>query len=243
VALLPSITAADVAEIKPPIALLPVGSWEQHGGHLPLATDAIIAATIANRIASRYGLLELPPVTIACSHEHEGVPERPGTVSISAMTLAAIVDDVYSSLARSGIHRLILVNAHGGNYVLSNLVQEANVAGQRCMGLYPGRADWEAAREAAGMETDHGSDMHAGELETSILLSEHPELVRDSFKDADLEAPGRPHLLVLAMAGYTSTGVIGKPSSATAEKGALALDSLTAGFQPLLQLFQEHPNY
>jgi creatinine amidohydrolase len=239
VAQLPSITAADVAEMNPPVALLPVGSWEQHGDHLPLATDAIIAATIANRIASRYGLLELPPVTIACSHEHENMPQRPGTVSISATTLAAIINDVSASLARSGIQKLILVNAHGGNYVLSNLVQEANVAGQRRMGLYPGRGDWEAAREAAGMESDHGSDMHAGELETSILLSERPEFVRDSFKDADLEATDRPHLLVLGMAGYTSTGVIGKPSAATAEKGALALDSLTEGFQSLLHLFAE----
>jgi creatinine amidohydrolase len=239
VTLLPSITATDVAEVNPQAALLPVGSFEQHGGHLPLATDAIVASTIAHRLANEYQLLELPPVTIACSHEHETVPYRPGTVSISATTLACIVQDVYNSLTRMGIYKLFVINAHGGNYLLQNVTQEANVAGRRRMGLYPGRADWVAARESAGMVTDIHSDMHAGELETSILMSEHPELVRDSYKDADFEATDRPHLSILGMAGYTATGVIGKPSTATPEKGSLALESLTESFAPYLALFQD----
>lgn len=234
---LPHTTATDTAA-SAPIALLPVGSYEQHGDHLPLATDAIIASTLADRIAAAYQLRLLPPITIACSHEHERMPGLPGTVSIKATTLAAVISDIRESLQRSGVEQLILVNAHGGNYVLSNIVQEANADGDRVMGLYPGRHDWDTAREAARMETDHHSDMHGGELETSLLLHEHPDLVRPSHREADVDCPDRPDLLVLGMAGYTKNGIIGRPSAATEEKGRLVLQSLTESFAGYLRLFE-----
>jgi creatinine amidohydrolase len=72
-------------------------------------------------------------------------------------------------LTRSGFGSLVLVNGHGGNYVLSNLVQEASAAGRR-MALFPGREDWKKARLDAALETTDHEDMHAGELETSVLL-------------------------------------------------------------------------
>jgi creatinine amidohydrolase len=220
---LPTATAAEVAEQRASVAVLPVGSFEQHGDHLPLSTDTLIAGLIADGVADRYGLFLLPPITVSCSHEHAGWP---GTVSISAATLHAVVTDIASSLARSGVERLLIVNGHGGNYVLSNVVQEASVSGAR-MALYPGRDDWRAAREAAGCEfLDSHADMHAGELETSILLHAMPEVVRPSYRDADHETPSRPHLLSLGLGGYTSSGVVGRPSAATADKGKLLLASL-----------------
>jgi creatinine amidohydrolase len=239
VAHLPSITAADVAQSSPTVAVLPVGSWEQHDSHLPLATDALVAGIFARRLAEAYNLLELPAIPISCSHEHEGFPGRPGTVSITATTLAAVVADVRESLRRGGIDRLILVNAHGGNYILSNIVQTANVDTPRSLGLYPGRVEREAARTAAGMATGETPDMHAGEFETSILLREYPDLVRSSYRDNDFDQPDRPHLLELGMSAYTPNGTIGTPSEATAEKGRLALESLTASFADYLKLFTE----
>lgn len=231
-------TSTEVAAAAPDIAVLPVGSWEQHGDHLPLATDAIIAATIANRLAKAYNLFELPPITIACSHEHEGFPGRPGTVSIRASTLITVISDIRASLRRSGFEKLILVNCHGGNYALNHILQEGNVDGSRSVGLFPRREDWEAARAAAGMKSGHGPDMHAGELETSILMYAHPELVKPSYRDADVDAPSRPDLLVEGMAAYTDNGVIGFPSQATADKGSLTLDSLVDSFGRHLKLFQ-----
>jgi creatinine amidohydrolase len=237
VAHLPSITAADVAQSSPTVAVLPVGSFEQHDSHLPLATDALVAGIFARRLAEAYNLLELPAIPISCSHEHENFPARPGTVSISATTLAAVIADIHESLRRGGIDRLILVNAHGGNYILPNLVQTANVGIVPRLGLYPGKDQREAARAAAGMVTGETPDMHAGEFETSILLHEYPELVRSNYRDNDFDRPDRPHLLERGMAAYTPNGTIGRPSAASANKGRLALESLTASFADYLKLF------
>ncbi|WP_380163778.1 creatininase family protein [Jannaschia sp. R86511] len=219
-------TSHEVRDASPNIAVLPVGSFEQHGGHLPLATDTLVAAAVATAIADAYGLFLLPPVTIGCSHEHE---DFPGTVSIRATTLAAVVDDVLDSLARQGITRTVIVNGHGGNYVLSNVVQQVN-RGPRHVALYPEKAEWAEARTAAGCDTDHSTDMHAGELETSLLLHLNHTLVREGWQRADHFAPDRRLLLTQGMRALTTAGVVGKPSAATAAKGAAALASLTKIF-------------
>ncbi|MGH3547292.1 MAG: creatininase family protein, partial [Pseudonocardiaceae bacterium] len=214
------------------VAMLPVGSFEQHGDHLPLTTDTIVACVIANRLATTYTALLLPPVTISCSHEHEGFE---GTVSLSSRTLIALIDDVQSSLARSGIKHLVLVNGHGGNYVLSNIAQEANVT-ERRIALFPGREDFRIARERAGMVTTTSEDMHGGEWETSILLHSHPHLVRSTHSQNDHDAPQRPHLLITGIRAYATKGIIGLPSVASAAKGQAALDSLTSSFSDMLKV-------
>lgn len=225
-------TSTDEAKRSATVAMLPVGSFEQHGDHLPLATDTIIACVIANRLATTYNALLLPPVTMSCSHEHESFD---GTVSISPRTLIAIIDDVQSSLARSGIKYLVLVNGHGGNYVLSNVAQEANVT-ERRVALFPGREDFRIARERAEMETTTSEDMHGGEWETSILLHSHPHLVRSTYSQSDHDAPQRPHLLITGIRAYATRGIVGRPSVASAAKGRAALDSLTSSFSDVLKI-------
>lgn len=229
--LLTTATSTDEARRSSGVAVLPVGSFEQHGDHLPLITDTVVASLIAQRVADAYDLFLLPPITVSCSHEHEGFA---GTVSISATTLTAVIDDIRASLARAGIDKLVLVNGHGGNYVLSNIVQQANTTGPH-VALFPGREDWNIARDHAGLETTSHADMHGGELETSILLHAYPELVRDSYTTADYDADHRPHLLITGMRGYTHTGIIGRPSAATADKGQAVVDSLTTSFADCLK--------
>jgi creatinine amidohydrolase len=217
------------------IAVLPVGSCEQHGPALPLITDTLIACLIARSVAEANDLFLLPPITISCSHEHAGFA---GTVSISARTLHAIVEDIRESLRRSGISKLVLVNGHGGNYVLSNVTREANVGGS-LVTLFPARDDWDTARCEAGIVTSTSEDMHAGELETSLLLHAHPEVIRQEQQPPDHMATTRTHLLVTGMRAYTDSGIIGRPSLATPEKGEAVLASLTASFADHLWLLED----
>jgi creatinine amidohydrolase len=137
-------TSKDEAERDAAVALLPVGSFEQHGDYLPLATDTIVASVVARELAREYPVMVLPPITSSCSHEHAGWR---GTVSISARTLHQVVTDIAASLALPGVDRLVLVSGHGGNYVLSNIAQEASVHGPR-IAVFPLGSDWERARRA-----------------------------------------------------------------------------------------------
>ncbi|MBF6044619.1 creatininase family protein [Streptomyces sp. NRRL B-1677] len=216
-------TTGDVRRRGPAVAVLPIGSFEQHGDHLPLITDTVIACLIARRLADDHGLFLLPPITMACSHEHAPMA---GTVSISAGTLYAMVNDIWRSLESSGHPGLIIVNGHGGNYVLSNVVQELNVTGPR-VALFPVSEDRARARAEAELESSSAEDMHGGEFEVSLLLHAAPHLVHEGIEEDDHSAPKRPHLLTLGMAGYTTNGIIGQPSLATAAKGKALLDSFS----------------
>ena len=96
------------------------------------------------------------------------------------------------------------MNCHGGNYILANVVQEAN-ARRKKMALFPTGTDWAHARQSARLATSSHADMHAGELETSILLHASPELVRDGYQAADWTADDRRHLLTTGMSEYALT--------------------------------------
>lgn len=234
---LPTATTTEARNLGADVAVLPVGSFEQHGPFLPLTTDTLVATALAARIADTYRLLALPPVTISCSHEHAAWA---GTVSISAGTLSAVVGDVAESLQRSGVSRLAVVNGHGGNHVLANTVQEASRDGRR-LALFPDLMDWESARERAGIESSLTSDMHAGEAEVSVLLHTHPTLLRDGYASSDHTADDRRHLHTHGMTAYTDTGVIGHPSLATAAKGEALLAHLVELFQGHLTALHEPP--
>ena len=224
--LIPIDTTYDIKDTNLEVAILPIGSFEQHGAYLPLTTDTLIACTISEVIASNYPVLRLSPITISCSHEHSAWP---GTASISARTLHQMISDILNSLQRSSVKQLVLVNAHGGNYVLRNIVQEASVSGNHIV-LFPESAHWTIARSAANIVTTDHQDMHAGELETSILLYSYPEAVKEGYESADHLADDRTGFVTLGMEAFTKTGIIGRPSLASAIKGKAVLESLITSF-------------
>lgn len=216
-----TLSSADIAARAPRFALIPVGAFEQHGPHLPVTTDTLIAQAIGQAVCERAGGMLVSPVTVSCSHEHAGFP---GTVSVSATTLAMQVHDMADSLEQAGFGLVVVLNCHGGNYVLSNVAQERNVRRPRML-LLPARQHWEAAVAHAGVESSPSADMHGGEIETSLLLHLWPQAVRVDLIQ-DHAAPSRPLLTFHGMRHYAEQGVIGFPSRATAGKGRLLLEKM-----------------
>ncbi|BBX88049.1 creatininase family protein [Mycolicibacterium aubagnense] len=116
---------------------------------------------------------------------------------------------------------------HGGNAVLTNSVQQANRSGAAItLGLYPSREDWDHARTAAALVSTMHDDIHASELEASILLAAYPDYLRDGWASAEHAATDLRYLTTVGMRAYTSSGVI-YPSYATADKATAS--SMTWG--------------
>jgi creatinine amidohydrolase len=225
-------TTTDRADAAATRAVLPVGAFEQHGPHLPLTTDTIIADAIAQRVARAIGAARLPALPVSCSHEHASFP---GTVSITAATLDAVIGDLVASLRGQGMRGLVIVNGHGGNHALANIAQQINVAAPFVLVL-PQRSHIERAFRDAGLTTTPHADMHAGEMETSVMLHVRPDAVRMD-RAVDVVADDRTLLHLRGMEAYTPSGVIGRPTLATAEKGAAYLDRLLDAVADDLQRF------
>lgn len=215
-------TWTDLKDLK--MAFIPVGSLEQHGYHLPIGTDSIIAEAIANELGNIFeDSFVVPVLPYSASFEHHNFP---GSISLRSTTIILVIEDVVKSLERMGIQKCIIINGHGGNYLLGNVAQEMNVDRHRLM-IAPNRHHWENAYKKAGVSSTISEDMHAGEGETSILLHliKEKNVVREDMY-LDVESLKRDLLTVVGMKPYTNTGTIGFPTRATAEKGELLLHHL-----------------
>lgn len=242
----PAPRIAEIGSKEGSVVVVPVGSVEQHGDHLPVATDSILASAVATAsaedVVDEIPILVSPPVWTGYSPHH--LPFG-GTVTGEFDTLKDLLEDISSSLLENGFDALVLVNGHGGNTALV----DASVT-------TVGRAHPEA--EILGLtyfelaspfiddvrESDPGGMAHGGEFETSLMLHLRPELVEDD-KPADywdeqydlgpkdlLE--GGPLSVYRAFDEYSESGAIGDPSLATAEKGAVIFDGLRDELASLL---------
>lgn len=224
--ILNELTAPEIEARRPKFAVLPIGSFEQHGAHLPATTDTLIACAVAVGLCAETSGLLLPPIGMSCSQEHAGFS---GTLSLSSTTLSKIVGETLSAVEGQGIGLLVVINAHGGNYVLSNVAQELNASSPRVL-LGIARHHWEFALRAAGAQSSLSEDMHGGEIETSILLHVCPDVVKMDLA-RDWSAPLRPMLTLLGMRHYSPSGVIGRPTLAEASKGKKILDGLVGSIR------------
>ena len=209
---LAELTTADVAGTAPILAV-PVGSCEQHGPHLPLGTDTIIAEHLAGRLAAEVArVVVAPALAVSASGEHAAFP---GTLSIGReVTTAVLVELARSADWAAGI---VLVNGHGGN-------REAVEAASATI-----RA--EGRNVLAWWPRVEGGDAHAGHTETSLLLAIRPDLVAGDRLEA-----GDPRQLATigaelrrgGVAAVSPNGVLGDPRAATLGAGNLLLDLLAA---------------
>jgi mycofactocin system creatininase family protein len=192
-----------------PTLLVPVGSVEQHGPHLPLDTDTRIAAAVAARAATG-ALLVAPPVAYGASGEHEGFA---GTVSIGHEALRLLLVELGRSASRWA-GRLVFVNGHGGN--VSSLVEAVRLL------RYEGR-------DAAWFACAAGGDAHAGRTETSLMLALDPALVRPE-RTAGNTAPLAdllPDMRADGVAAVSPNGVLGDPAGASADEGERLLAAMS----------------
>ena len=214
-------------------AVVPLGATEQHGPHLPLSVDALIADALAERFCAAVpGALQAPALAIGCSPEHL---DFAGTLSLAPATLAAVLGDVVASLARHGFQRVVVFSAHGGNDAALGEAEpllRARAAPARLTvvrGIDRIGKVWQAAsaREGVGPAA---SGHHAGEFETSIMAALRPDLVRWSElrlgKDGDVPEPQR--LFYPSLRPHAPEGVLGDPRAASAERAERYLAAWTA---------------
>ena len=225
------------------VVVLPIGAVEQHGPHLPLSTDTMIAthaldATLAH-MPEDVRVWALPPLPYGKSNEHLNYA---GTMTLSAETLIAVLHDIAASVARSGFRRLAFLNAHGGNMPLLNMVtRDIRVATGLMVFCLHGIQYGKPPFEMSQREWTYG--LHAGELETSLILAMAPELVHMSLAptsypdfpetDTDLFFFGGASAAWLAD-DWSETGVFGDATLGSAEKGHALLKAAVANLTKLL---------
>jgi creatinine amidohydrolase len=226
------------ADPESTVALLPVAAVEQHGPHLPLATDAAINDGVVRaalpQVPAGVALLVLPAQNVGLSPEHTSFA---GTLSIRDMTLLDAWTDIGRSVARTGMRKLIVLNTHGGQKTLVDLLA---VRLRSELGMLVVRATYFALGALPGLfdpvEVVH--DIHGGEVETSLLLHIRPDLVRTAaladFKGLPHELAARNKLLGAEKpVGFgwraedlNSAGACGNAARADGRRGAQHLSYL-----------------
>lgn len=220
--------------------VVPLGSIEQHGRHLPLCVDTTQVTAVAERAEAILGnaALFLPTLWLGCSEHHR---DFPGTLSIPPSVYALNIRGIARSIVRAGFTRICFLNGHGGNetpgaQALTELSGEDDTADA----AYLAFASWWQVSRAALAPERHGmttpSISHACEYETSLMLALRPDLVHlESAREQPpvlsspwLQAGGRGNVMLFRrFHRLTASGSLGAPSAATAEKGQSLLDAIT----------------
>jgi creatinine amidohydrolase len=203
--------------------VMALGATEQHGLHMPLATDALIGDRLARIVAGRLDAFLAPTLRIGCSQHHVGFP---GTISLNEPTYHALIADLVRSLLSGGFERIVLLPTHGGNFApLAGAVEKLeDVERAKVLALTDLGVLFEIAQigeREYGVPLGEGG-LHAGEWETSLMLALHPELVH--MEGAEPGFTGDMQEAVSSMfaggvASISANGAIGDPSRSSIEHG------------------------
>ncbi len=224
------------------VALLPVGSVEQHGPHLPLDTDAFDADYLAVKVAEACSdpkPLVLPPIPYGVSYHHE---DFSGTISVSPETLSHMVYEIGMSAARHGITKLVIINGHGGNGPALNFAAQMI---NRDAHIFTCVDTGETSDPDVNALVETPNDVHAGEIETSTSLAARPGLVKldtarkciPQFSSRYLNFTSRRRVnWYIHTARISPDGVLGDPTKASREKGERIWNLM---IKPLVELVED----
>jgi creatinine amidohydrolase len=218
------------------IVLIPFGSVEQHGPHLPLSTDTFEAYQVCLKAAERRPLFVAPPVHYG---NCRSTSCHPGTISISTTTLKSLFKDIVQSLRNHGLKTFVAVSGHaGGAHCMA--LQEA---GEELIANFNDISvavvtEFLLARDLGKNIIETAGDCHAGEIETSRIMHSHPALVKGS---AAAEYPTFPAgILVRDKRRHWPGGVWGDPGKASAAKGAHIEELVVDGLLNLVRNIEEY---
>lgn len=229
-------------------AVLPTGSTEQHGAHLPVDTDIFLAEQVAAAACEGAGAVLLPSLPFGYNQKELGFP---GTVSLKAQTFLEMVIDIGNSLRAAGWRRLMIVNGHGWN---NDIMRTAiHVINEHSGFTAAGCSYWSlCADTVAGTRSSPspGGMAHACEFETSLMLHLRPESVRTGLVQDEISyrRSGQHHhdlfnksavFLPEPFEDMSSTGVIGSPTAASAEKGRVWFETTVANLRSFLITFRQ----
>lgn len=241
--------SSEYADIDPmrTIAILPTAAVEQHGPHLPVGVDTMIAEGLLDRLRAccpdDLDIRILPVQAVGKSNEHL---HAPGTLSLSAENALRIWTEIGLSVARAGVRKIVIVNSHGGNLdLISILSRELRVQ----VGMLAVKCQWGSFGQPEGMyparETAFG--IHGGDVETSLMLALRPDLVDMSLArnfgssaEMDTLSPIGPISYGWISSDLNPAGTVGDAAAATAEKGKATADHYVAGFIDLLRRVSVH---
>lgn len=212
-------TADEICSLDPELAVIPVGSIEQHGPHMPVMTDWAIATELGKRIAEKMGAFLIPALPISTCREHMG---KKGSVWMEPTTFYQMMNDIIMSLKTQGFKKVALVVTHGGVFISTPLIRDLNAKFQPDLQVALISVDTFVSKDI--LETQ---GLHADESETSQMLAIAPETVHmDRAVDFVPDVP-RSYLSYGSIFRASPSGVWGEPTKATAEKGEKLLDVYT----------------
>lgn len=215
-------TVDDINSSGVETAVIPIGSLEQHGPHLPVDCDNIIASGAGKRIAERLNAFLLPAIPVSTCREHMG---KKGSVWMKPVTFYNMVCDIVLSLKEQGFKTIIIVQGHGGIFMLGPTVRELNAGNPGIRVIKVDLLNAFPSLESAGL-LQCKNNLHACEYETSLMLYLREDLVRKELIEDSLPQVPRDYLNYAPIFRFSKNGVWGAPSLATKEKGRLIMEML-----------------